>query len=444
MMYRRSRAAEPGCRSKRVHFRTRLLTIAVSAIAMAGATLPTAAPALAVAPTPDAQQTLDPAALFLMQKYRLTAAEATDRLVQQDRATSLQDNLEATFGDAFGGLWIDQASGGLTVVGVRPGQERTVRDLAAARQVTRLRVVPVARTVGQLRATQAEVQRALATTPGSDLRLGGVYLPTNQVNVKIQAGDPAARARGEALAAELNARHLGQLRFVSSAGVPMTASCIFSGEFNVFCDPPLRGGVGITASGVRCSAAFNVRSTSDGKRYLLSAGHCNTSGTWQTRFANLEIHDIGPTHNAFFNSSGDGMIIRLNNPTGWNPKPWVFVTGNSGTTRDETYDINADGGTTFGMAVCMTGRRDGTQCGEVIDTDTPGVVVDHVAEVSGGCIRGGDSGGSVYKNHTAYGLVHGGTFPGGDNNFCSITWFYQGIRGAMSALNVRLVTTSNP
>lgn len=387
---------------------------------------------------------LDPAAQLLVDRYHITPAEANARIVLQDRATVLLDDLQATFADTYGGLWIDQLAGGTVVVGVRPGQERTVRELAARRGVDRVRVVPVERTVAQLRAVQAQLRHTLATQPSSGLGVGGIYVPTNQVNVRVDA-TALATAAGAALASALDRTHPGRLRFVPVRGVAMTAACVVNGEFNVWCDPPLRGGIGITASGVRCSAAFNVRSISDGKRYLLSAGHCNTGGTWQTRFTNGDIHDIGPTHNAYFNSTGDGMIIRVNNPTGWNPKPWVFVTGDSGTTRDETYTIASSGGTSIGMSVCMTGRRDGTECGVVIDNDTPGAGgVLHVAEVDGGCIRGGDSGGSVYRRNTAYGIVHGGVFPGGDNNYCSITWFYQGVRGAMDKLNVRLVTTSNP
>jgi hypothetical protein len=417
-----------------------LVCLAAAAALSVGAILPSASAAPAASPG-----SLEPAAQFLMDKYHLTAAEAIGRATLQDHASALQDDLDSALGERYGGLWIDQPGGGIVVVGVRPGQEPAVRELATRHQVTRLRVVTVERTIAQLRAIQSQLRNAVAAdVAATGLQVGGLYLPTNQVNLRV---DPTVhpKSRGADLASRLERAHPGRVRFVPVEGVAKTTRCVVNGASNVWCDPPLRGGVGITASGGQCSAGFNVRSVSDGKRYLLTAGHCDVGGIWRTRFANNEIHDIGPRHNSVFNANGDAMIIRVNNPAGWNPKPWVFVTGDGSTTRDETYSIGRAGTTSIGMSVCMTGRRDGTECGEVIDNDTPGAGgVRHVAEVRGGCIRTGDSGGAVYRNHTAFGIVHGGRFPGGDGDRCSTTWFYQGIRGAMSQLNVRLVTTANP
>jgi hypothetical protein len=392
--------------------------------------------------------TLDPAADFLMRTYQLTPAEATARTANQDRVTALQDDLDAAFGESYGGMWIDQPGGGRVVVGVRPGQEGTVRALASRRAVDRLRVVPVERTIAQLRAIQAQVRAATAGTPGG-VEVGGPHLQTNTVTVRVDAAAPTARTA--AVTAALQFALPGKLRFVPAEGAIVTAACNVPSLNNVWCDAPLRGGVGISPAGgsaIPCSAGFNVRSLSDGKRYLLTAGHCDPGGGawWQTRFANTDVHDIGPTHRLAWRPEGDAMIIWLVNPgpDGWNPKPWVFVTGDGSTFRDEKYEIATTGATTVGLSVCMTGRMGGTECGEVIDRDTRGDVVFSVAEVKGGCIRGGDSGGSVYRNHIAYGIVHGGRFPEEDRTRCAITWAYQGIRGALDLMNVRLVTTSNP
>lgn len=402
-------------------------SVLVAGVVVGGHTAAVAAPAA-----------MDPAATYLMLRYGVDRTEADARLVVQDRAVGLQDALDAAFGDSYGGMWIDQAGGGYVAVGVLPGQAERARQLAAQYDVTRLRIVPVALALRTLDGIRTELQARVAGTAG--LSLGGLYTPTNQVNLVLADG---ASTAARSLTGVLQREYGAVLRLVSAAGVPQTAACR-TGEFNVYCDAPLRGGVGINAN-TSCSAAFNVRSTSDGRRFLLTAGHCNAGGTWTTRFANGDVHTLGTRHNSYYNSTGDAMIISLNNPSGWNPQPWVFVTGSGGTTRNEAYAIARDGGTTIGMSVCMTGQRDGTQCGTVIDNDTGGAGgVLHVAQVDGGCIRGGDSGGAVYRNGTAFGIVHGGYFPGGNNNVCSITWLYQGVRGAMAKLNVRLVTTSRP
>lgn len=381
----------------------------------------------------------DPAVQFLMERYDLDRANALARIAVQDRAVALQDALDAALGDSYGGIWLDQAAGGAVFIGVRPGQAAHVRRLSAASGLAQAVLIPVARSLSALKAVQAAIRISADGSLG--LRVGGIYSPTNQVNLRVSK---SARHLSPDPVAKLKRTYPGAIRVVDDMGSPMPASCISGGEFNVFCDAPLRGGVGIFAN-LSCSAGFNVRSVSDGLRYLLSAGHCNAGGTWQTRFANGEIHTIGIRHNSYYNANGDAMIITINNPTGWNPQPWVFVDGDGSTVRNETYPIARHGSTMIDMTVCMTGQRDGTECGQVIDVDREGAGgVLHVAEVEGGCIRGGDSGGAVYRNSTAFGIVHGGIFPNGNNNFCSITWLYQGVRDAMSRLNVRLVTTTNP
>lgn len=399
---------------------------------------------------------LDPAAAYLMDKYQISEAGALRRLDLQDRVGHLLDDYAETFGEGYGGLWLDQAAGGIAVVGALPGQEQSLRGIAAGRGVDPV-VVPVQRSIAQLRALQAELLASLPDDSG--LQVGGLHDPTNQVEVLLEETTDGARFSPDhraAVLAQLAENHPGQLRFRSAEGQPMTAACVHvNGTITslgaTWCDPPLRGGVGISAADafysagpVRCSAGFNVRSQLDGKPYLLTAGHCRSSDVFQTRFTDGGVHDIGNRHNSVWSSSGDAMIIRIDNPSGWQaPRPYVLVTNGARTTWNQFYRIEASGTTAVDMVVCMTGRRSGSECGEVISRDRPGVRVAHVAEVRGGCIRGGDSGGPVFKRGIAYGIVHGGTFPDGNSNFCSNTWWYEGVRGAMDLMNVRLVTTSN-
>jgi hypothetical protein len=442
--------ASPGLRA------TRQRIAALSAVLLA-AVLLTAAPAAAQGGDDPAldPSSPDPAADFLMDKYQLSEDEALRRLDLQERVTTLLDDYAAALGEDYGGLWIDQAGGGIAMVGALPGQEDLVREIAAARGVEPV-VVRVGRSIAQLRTVQEQL---LSTVPGnSGLEVGGVYVQTNQVNLLVK-DEPQGSAQDQArsaLMSQLAQDHLGAVRFGTAEGEIVTAACVHtSGSFSslgkTWCDPPLRGGVGISAANavyqsgpVRCTAGFNVRRLLDGGRYLLTAGHCAGGPVFQSRFADNSIQNIGFFKSWVWDSRGDAMIIGLANPSGWNPKPWVFRTAGSDTTQSAAYTIRRSATTSIGMAVCMTGRRDGTECGEVIDNDRPGDRVRHVAEVRGGCMRGGDSGGPVYRSHTAYGIVHGGRHRDDNNNYCSTTWLYQGVRGAMNLLGVRLVTVSNP
>src|SRR6185436_15944257 len=42
------------------------------------------------------------------------------------------------------------------------------------------------------------------------------------------------------------------------------------------CASPIMGGIHITSAGWSCTAGFRARGVSDGKRYLITAGHCLT------------------------------------------------------------------------------------------------------------------------------------------------------------------------
>lgn len=424
----------------------RLGLAAVTALALA------APPAAATAGVFEEGE-LDPAAEFLMAKYQIDEAEAVRRGEVQNAVDLLVDDVESALGESYGGVWIDQARGGVAKIGALPGQEATLRDFAARRGVDAV-VVPVVRSLAQLRAIQ---EHLIATLPAdTGLQVGGLYTPTNQVNVSLKQpppGQPGFAGRAE-LIARLSTNHPGQLRFRELEGAQTDLACVRAGGAspNTWCDAPIRGGVGISSGPRRCSAGFNVRSRTDGARYLITAGHCSWGEVWQTRNADsTTVRDVGFRHNAINDPRADAMIIRLNSQHQSAQRPWVFVTGQGGTTRNESYLIAEVGRTVIGMAVCMTGRRDGTQCGEVSDTDHPGAGAGpaHVAEVTGGCIRGGDSGGAVYRFRRAPGIVESGLHPldengNPDTNRCSVRWYYQGLTAAMQLLNVRLVTVTNP
>jgi hypothetical protein len=372
-----------------------------------------------------------------MATYDLSEAEAVRRLALEDQVDTLLDDFAGAFGDGYGGLWLDHEAGGVVYVGVRPGQADTVRTLAAGRGVAPT-VVPVERTLAELGELQQELLKQVPADSG--VGVGGLYTPTNQVNLTVERPDAAT------LASEIADEYGGAVRVRAVEGELSKLACGGFAEPNVWCDPPLRGGMGITAGRTVCTAGFNVRSVIDGKYYVLTAGHCHSNEMYQTRFANREVHNIGLRHRWFDNQTADAMTVNVNNPSGWRPAPWVVVTGNGSTVRNDSYVIRRHGTTAIGTTKCATGRRDGTQCGTVTDNSRPGVAPGRpsVAEVRGGCLRAGDSGGPVYRNGTAFGIVHGGAVPGGDPNQCSIRWYYQGVREALALLNVRLIVAPGP
>lgn len=209
-------------------------------------------------------------------------------------------------------------------------------------------------------------------------------------------------------------------------------------EYPDFCDPPLRGGVGIGHGTKVCTSGFMARSRSDPKLYMLTAGHCR-DGTdpamFKSRQANGRLRRIGSWHNGNQGAPNDWAIVGFNSPYDWNPDNVVFVRANSAgpypTTRDETYEITADSNSAFGDFVCYSGRATDTACGSV---DKTGVGSGAGAVRATYCVQGGDSGGPVYRLHTAYGINYAvGSFDG----MCR-SYFVE-VRDAENALNVNIL-----
>ncbi len=170
-------------------------------------------------------------------------------------------------------------------------------------------------------------------------------------------------------------------------------------------------------SGGTCTAGFMARSRSDGRLYLMTAGHClgNTS-TWRTRNAGGTLFYIGSKHSSAYPSPDAGLIAVSTGSHWWTSTGWgrVVVTASGSTSRDETYQIVDESIVSYGEVICMTsslqfsGSTNFTRCGAVTDlwydttTGVPGV---RVLDICG--TYGGFSGGPYYKGHRAYGIHQG-------------------------------------
>ena len=376
---------------------------------------------------------------FLVRRHGITVEEAWRRLELAAALGEFASRLDEDLGKGYGGAWLDHENGGRIHVGVRFADQ--VRVQALARDLGIEDVVIEARqaTIGDLEALQRQIELHTSAVPG--LEVGGIHAPSGTVEILV---DNSLRSSVEGVrsapsVADDLVQELGDsVRIRKTTGSIEVVACAPKGENRVWCDPPLRGGVGITGSAA-CSGAFNTRSRPDGAYYFMTAGHCGAASRWDTRDADFVVYQVGPTHSLEWNNVSDSMIIRVLVPSFWDPAPWVFVTGDDGQAYNESRIMRAVGTTTEGMPVCMTGRMGGTECGEVVRRGTPGARITDAAEVEGGCIRGGDSGGSVYSGTTAYGIVHAGRFRDGDSSTCSLSWYYQGISEALERRNVRLI-----
>lgn len=203
-----------------------------------------------------------------------------------------------------------------------------------------------------------------------------------------------------------------QLVFVDVMPTPVVEACSFTAV--IICDPPLRGGVRLLSNdrSNACSAGFLARSRTDGKPYVLTAGHCNVEGpqNWITNFSDTEPHAIGPFHNSRYDTTVDAGVLRVNNPVGWEfGRPWITVDPSAGQAVREAYPIYRVLNPGLHDRVCATLTvTSRTDCGDVESTNRAGDLTLGVFEVDRICSNFGDSGGPYFADNVAYGVHHAG------------------------------------
>jgi hypothetical protein len=419
---------------------------AVAAAGVLAALLMPLSPVAAGQTPPSLRTAADPAAVDLAQDRGISLGEAEARLEWQTAAPALEADLGEALGpERFGGVWIGRDDDRIKVGIV----DRSTAELATARAT----VTSAATAHGLAAVTDIVlVRHSLAAliaandwlgdelvrvNNGAEWPLRSVYLPdVNAVQLRTPALAGALTAAQQAVVEEAERRFGLILRRATYTERPQPDACLFP-----YCNPPLRAGIRINPTG--CTLGFLARGRSSGRLYGFTAGHCvddvAQGTTHWTRFTDNSPHDLSSTHGWVFSGAGDAAVIRVDNEAGWRARAWVYVRqspdrgGEQGTVYNAEYPILRDSTTVQFSRVCKSGRAGDTSCGEVLGLgaiDTyEGVTVRNLAWASY-CRQGGDSGGPVYANHTAYGI-----HVNGDDD-CSA--YYQGIRGAENLLSMNV------
>ena len=229
----------------------------------------------------------------------------------------------------------------------------------------------------------------------------------------------------------------------------------------------LRGGMQMknTTTGSSCTAGFVVRSRSNSLPFILTAGHCfpPSSGTqsYDSVYgppSSQVLTTIGDTHHSIVGGHADYGIIYMPSTAAVNGRVLVLSSSGPGypTSYNDWYGINSTpyGGSAaiIGSYVCKSGSTEGTACGELTQvnwTDGRGIngqgLVFFDKNEAGYYERGvcaGDSGGPVFVNHKAYGIVASYGPPATQEpGECTGAFGYTGISYALDELNVNLANS---
>jgi streptogrisin C len=324
----------------------------------------------------------------------LNADQARVRLASDQKSNEIAEQAKASLGDAFGGAWIDQASGKLTVAVTRSGLSVSGADTQIVKN-----------SLTQLNGTKSVLD--LLSAPASitswrvDEQSNAVVVEVNK-NTRDAAADKwisAAKGIGGAV----------QVAEVTENPTPLY---------------DLRGGDAIYMGGGRCSLGFSVQGG------FVTAGHCGTTGTAASGYNRVAA---GTFAGSVF-PGNDYSWVRTN--ANWTPRPWVNHYGGANVI------IKGSSEAAVGAQICRSGSTTGWHCGTV-------QAKNQTVNYSQGSVRGltrtnvcaepGDSGGSWVAG-SGWGQAQGVTSGGSGNCTSGGTTYFQPVNPILSRFSLRLVT----
>lgn len=268
-----------------------------------------------------------------------------------------------TLGTKTAGSYVD-STGKLVVA---------VTDAASAATVRASGATP--RFVTHSGAQLAAADAALAKTPAVVGTAWGTDPASNQVVLTVYG-----QAKGAGLTALLaTAKAAGSAVRVERVATPLQKT--------------ITGGDAIYTGGARCSLGFNVRSGST--YYFLTAGHCtNIGATWTTSGGSV----LGTRTGTSFPGNDYGIVR--------------YAAGVSHPGMVGSQDITSAGTPAVGSSVTRRGSTTGIHSGTVQQLNatvqySEGSVYGLIRTTV--CAEPGDSGGSLYRGTTAFGLTSGGS-----------------------------------
>ena len=351
------------------------------------------APAAPVAPTGSDTESYPAELLQAVQRdLGLNAEQARVRLASDQKSSDIAEQAKSSLGDAFGGAWIDQASGRLTVAVTRPGLSVSGADTQV-----------VSNSLTQLNGTKSVLD--LMTAPAA-ITSWRVDEKSNSVVVEVNKLTRDAAAD----------------RFIATAksiGSNVTVEEVTENPKPLY---DLRGGDAIYMGGGRCSLGFSV---SGG---FVTAGHCGRTGTAVSGYNRVAA---GTFAGSTF-PGNDYSWVRTN--ANWTPRPWVNRYGGANVI------VKGSSEAAVGAQICRSGSTTGWRCGTVQAKNQtvsyPQGTVRGLTRTNA-CAEPGDSGGSWVAG-SGFGQAQGVTSGGSGNCSSGGTTYFQPVNPILSRYGLTL------
>lgn len=344
--------------------------------------------------------------------FNVSVEEAIRRLQIQKPAGELNAMLEEGEADTFAGLWIQHEPEFKIIVRFTRNGSETIDPYVESGPLTELvEVGPAIRTVAELRADQAAILRRTKSIP---IRADSeINVFENRVELRVVDE------------AQFNAA-------LSAVGIYLPDSVAVVTVDALLVPLVMYGGLALDSP--VCTTGFSVLDN-NGNRGVTTAAHCGGVGTGAS-YQGSQLPLMGERHELNYD-------VQWHTTPGFDVENWAY---------DGLYDTSTPAYRTItqtrsrnfqaiGEWVCKYGRSTGLDCGEIVAKDVVGLDANGQPTLAPTFIRiyragvtmglQGDSGGPVYYNNIAYGIIHAGS---GGNDVVYVPINYVGGLGVFVLL----------
>ena len=342
-------------------------------------------------------------AKFFAAMLGVDVSEAVRRLELQRAAGALESTLVQQEATHFAGLWLEQHPQFKVVVAfTRDGDSILKRYIAG----TNLETVAEARVTTHTTVALRDQLRSLLWLAREGIANLGTSVQENRIIVRVVSRaqlDQALTARGVELPAAA--------KVVLVPSLPKPAADIY-------------GGLALDG-GDACTSGFGIEQWNTGERGVTTAGHCANSLTYAGSNLAFQSERVGGGHDEQWHLA-----------PGFQVRNWV--KDGVSPTRQITSRTNS-ANTPIGALACKYGRNTGFGCGYISEKDNTGCVGGggpfiYVQSQGIDLVQGGDSGGPVFVDNSAYGVISCEAPAGG------IHMIYAAVENVELGLGVTVLT----
>lgn len=370
---------------------------------------------------------------YYMAHYAVSQPVAVSRLELQGKAGDIVGQMRHALGSHYGNVWFDNATGRykVGVVGGAALGASALPYLESQGIADQTDLVDVRSSASDLEEEQERINAKLAPQFSQSAVATGINSEDNSITVRLASNLPEpevvavqAAAKTDSVNVEIVPENPEKL-----AAKPMgCANHTWETVPMMFCDRSLRGGDTIVDLGhpggfdIFCSLGFIAHNSSG--EYVMMAGHCDKNESkpeWASGFSSWsESNPIGDLN---YIGGEDGNYVGGEGDFGWikvstSKSPWYPISDPSDVAslnpsgpwgENENNFLENIAWSAQGDTNCRTGGSSDTQCGEVLATNETvnAAGYGNIGRLTRDsfCAISGDSGGTVWGNHSGMGML---------------------------------------